>query len=218
MVNRFFKEDKLAELYQKYGKDYKENDIIFREDDTAESFYIIYRGKIKIMLEGTVLNTLGDGELFGELALIDKKNRSSTAIAIGDSKILEFKMNMFKSLLNDNQVVMQMLKTMIARISRLSDMSAKLLVRKERTRILVSLTNLVKSVMSAGASEVTFNTVKAVKMISKDTRLDENVVEKYLKEMEVSNKIKIKDDKIIINNVVLLRKIDSGKIMTDWLI
>lgn len=216
MENQFFKSERLKDLFKAYGKVFKENEVIFEENSQPSKFYVIYRGKVKIVLEGTVLNTLGDGDIFGEISLIDKEPHSASAISVSESKILVFEEEMFMKFMEDNQALNHMLKTMIIRISRLSDMSAKLLERKERTRVLVSLTNLIKSVMKSGIDKVVFDVPKAISRISNDTKLDENVVAKYIKEMEIQNKIKIRGDKIVISNVMLLRKVDSGEVLTDW--
>ncbi len=211
----FFKEEKLNGLFKKFGRIYKEGEIIFEENSPPDNFYIIFEGKVKIVLEGIVLNTLGNGEMFGEISLIDRGQHSASAIALTNSKIIVVNEKTFLNIMDDKQAVMNILKTMIQRISRLSDMSAKLLLRKERTRVFVSLTNIIKSSMKTNLNKVILDTVKTVSTISKETKIEEETVIRYLKEMEVNNLIKIEDKDIIINNVMLLRKIDTGQILTD---
>lgn len=61
--------------------------VIFREGDPADQFYLILEGAVRI--EGRAwdgsdieLSTLGKGEFFGELALVDGDRRSATVTAI----------------------------------------------------------------------------------------------------------------------------------------
>lgn len=56
-------------------------DIIFRVGDAAEELFVIKEGQVEIRLNGRVLETLGENDLFGEMALIDGAPRSASAVA-----------------------------------------------------------------------------------------------------------------------------------------
>jgi CRP-like cAMP-binding protein len=60
-------------------------DIIFEEGSTGRELYVVLEGKIDIVkITGatrTLIVTLGKGEFFGEMAVIDGSSRSATAIA-----------------------------------------------------------------------------------------------------------------------------------------
>jgi CRP-like cAMP-binding protein len=65
-----------------------DGEVLFRRGDPGDAFYIIESGKIRIFTvdEGgreITLNTLGEGEAIGELALVDDQPRSASASAIG---------------------------------------------------------------------------------------------------------------------------------------
>ncbi|HRX59654.1 MAG TPA: cyclic nucleotide-binding domain-containing protein [Candidatus Competibacter sp.] len=56
--------------------------VIFREGELGSSMYIVADGQVDIMLSGgRVLETVSSGGILGELALIDDKPRSASAIA-----------------------------------------------------------------------------------------------------------------------------------------
>ena len=65
---------------------------IFREGERGDVAYIIERGKIEISgLRGdsrVQIAVLGEGEIFGEMALIDDQPRSATASAMEDTVVL----------------------------------------------------------------------------------------------------------------------------------
>ncbi|HYB73125.1 MAG TPA: cyclic nucleotide-binding domain-containing protein, partial [Candidatus Sulfotelmatobacter sp.] len=68
-------------------------DIIFREGDDAKGeAFVIHAGKVVIGRrdegEDRVLNTLGEGELLGEMALFRKAPRSANAVAATDVELL----------------------------------------------------------------------------------------------------------------------------------
>lgn len=67
---------------------YHKNETIFHQGDPGDSLYIVESGSVKIVLpspegeEGAIIATLGRGEFFGELALLDGAPHSATAVAI----------------------------------------------------------------------------------------------------------------------------------------
>lgn len=67
---------------------YRKNETIFHQGDPGDSLYIVESGSVKIVLpspegeEGAIIATLGSGEFFGELALLDGAPHSATAVAI----------------------------------------------------------------------------------------------------------------------------------------
>jgi CRP-like cAMP-binding protein len=60
-------------------------EVIFEEGSTGRDLYVVLDGKVDIAkVNGpnkTVIVTLGKGEFFGEMAVIDGSSRSATAIA-----------------------------------------------------------------------------------------------------------------------------------------
>ncbi len=54
---------------------------IFREGEPGDSLYIVAEGQVDIVLGARILETVGPGGILGELALIDDKPRSASAIA-----------------------------------------------------------------------------------------------------------------------------------------
>ncbi len=61
--------------------------IIVREGDPADSFFVIVSGKVRISSENTTLVELGAGKHFGELALARPTKRSATVSAIEDTQL-----------------------------------------------------------------------------------------------------------------------------------
>ncbi len=60
-------------------------DVIFEEASTGRELFVVLDGQVEIArVDGTrktVIVTLGKGEFFGEMAVIDGSSRSATAIA-----------------------------------------------------------------------------------------------------------------------------------------
>jgi CRP/FNR family transcriptional regulator, cyclic AMP receptor protein len=65
-------------------RDYKTGETIFREGDPGKEFYVVQRGRIRVLSGNRLLETLGENEIFGEMALIDSSPRSATVVADTD--------------------------------------------------------------------------------------------------------------------------------------
>ncbi len=66
---------------------YKTDAVIFNQNDAGEKMYLITRGQVEIRLnDGSGGNYttiyLGQGQIFGEMALLDQGARSATVVAI----------------------------------------------------------------------------------------------------------------------------------------
>jgi CRP/FNR family cyclic AMP-dependent transcriptional regulator len=70
---------------EKCINEYDVGDVIFEEGSTGRELYVVLDGKIDIVKDSgatrTTIVTLGKGEFFGEMAVIDGSSRSATAIA-----------------------------------------------------------------------------------------------------------------------------------------
>src|SRR4051812_14739872 len=67
-------------------RSYRKGQIIFREGETSDVLYVIEKGNVEISAviggrERRAFATFGPGDYFGEIAVIDSKPRSATAIA-----------------------------------------------------------------------------------------------------------------------------------------
>ncbi len=82
------------ELFFKYGKTYEPKTVIIKEGDYGKDVYLIISGKVVVAeklhssKKYKVLATLGPGEIFGEMALLDGEPRSATLVAATPCKIL----------------------------------------------------------------------------------------------------------------------------------
>ncbi len=77
---------------------------VVRQGDAATSFFLIRRGRFDVTERDTageprVLRRLGDGDSFGELALLDRRARTATVTAAVDSEVFEFDAGSFERVL-----------------------------------------------------------------------------------------------------------------------
>lgn len=82
----------------------KKDEMIFKEGDIGDAFYLIVSGSVRIstIVPGVgeeALAVLKEGEYFGEMALIDDAPRSASAIANEDVILLLIEKKQFRKLL-----------------------------------------------------------------------------------------------------------------------
>ena len=67
---------------------FKAGAIIFGEGDPAAELFVVKSGTVEISIGGRLIDTLGERSIFGEMALIDRRPRSATAIAHADTELI----------------------------------------------------------------------------------------------------------------------------------
>ena len=67
---------------------FKAGDVIFREGDPALELLVIKSGTVEIRIRNRLIDTLGKRSIFGEMALIDSRPRSATALALTDTELI----------------------------------------------------------------------------------------------------------------------------------
>ena len=77
----------------------KPGDVLFREGDEAHAMYVVKHGTLRILNGSTILETVRDGGLIGEMAIIEEHMpRSATVIAGTYCELVEIDVPRFLSL------------------------------------------------------------------------------------------------------------------------
>ena len=107
--------------------DVKAGTVLAREGTVGKEFAVILSGSATISREGKELATIGTGDYFGEIALLDGVTRTATVTAAEDSTIEVLDRRAFRSLLDEfPQMSRTMLLGLTHRIVELSDENQQL--------------------------------------------------------------------------------------------
>ncbi len=97
--------DELARSFQ--SRHARPHEIIFREGDPADAFYIIGSGLVRVFVshENRVereISMLGPGEHFGEMALLADETRSASVESLAETHLMVLSKERFDRLLRDH--------------------------------------------------------------------------------------------------------------------
>lgn len=94
-------------------------EVIFSEGDAGEQMYAVLEGEIEIRKGGRVLETVGAGGVFGEMALIDREPRSAAAVAKSDCRLAAVNQSRFMLLVQQTPFfALQMMQVLSERLRR----------------------------------------------------------------------------------------------------
>jgi CRP-like cAMP-binding protein len=91
--------------------------VIMKEGDAGVSMYIVISGRITVSIKGVVVEQIGPGGTFGEMALVDQVARSATAVAEKESQLLTIGRSDFLNLVKTKPgFAVSLLKTIADRL------------------------------------------------------------------------------------------------------
>jgi CRP-like cAMP-binding protein len=96
---------------------YRAGDVIVDEGTTGVGFYLILDGKAEVRKGSRTLATLGKGQFFGEMSLIDEQPRSADVVAVASTRCWALTSWAFAGLVKAYpDIALQMLKEMVKRL------------------------------------------------------------------------------------------------------
>ena len=99
-----------------------EEDEVFREGDRGDALYLVVEGTVRVSRGGRTLATMGEREVFGEMALLDPAPRSATATAATSVTLLRVAREDFADLLRERpEVAAGVLRVLTRRLRAAND-------------------------------------------------------------------------------------------------
>jgi len=119
----------------------EKGEIIFFQSDPSELAYIVRSGNISLLLNSLdgremVINEMHPGDVFGELGILTKQPRSTSAIARANSELLIIPRQAFIHMIDtEPQVVRRMLEIMAHRLQQSGERESALAFMDAQARL-----------------------------------------------------------------------------------
>ncbi|KAA3597864.1 MAG: GAF domain-containing protein [Calditrichaeota bacterium] len=107
-------------------KEYKAGEVLFEEGDTGNVLFLLIEGKLKISKRAESKNiaiekVINEGELVGEMAVLEKRPRSASVFALTDVKVLLIEEKKFLNFAGSNPGLAIKLSVKLSRRIRRTD-------------------------------------------------------------------------------------------------
>jgi CRP-like cAMP-binding protein len=113
------------------GRVYQDGEPIVRQGEVGDCMYVIQEGQVEVVVEEgdkeVRLMVLGTGELFGEMAIVEREVRMATVRALGQVRVLTIdQKNFLRRIHEDPSLAWRVVQTMSHRIRELAAEVARL--------------------------------------------------------------------------------------------
>ncbi len=153
----------------RFARDYPAGTVVFREGELGEEMYVIQSGHVRIQkrvgsraaalasgnevgkdaaTDDRVLATLGAGEFFGEMAILNDKPRTATAVVADDgpARILVIDAHRFEQMvIHNREITVRLIKKLAARLASADALIEILMHKDPRARVMRGLARLAET-------------------------------------------------------------------------
>jgi CRP-like cAMP-binding protein len=124
----------------KHARDFAKGTVLFREGEPGNEMFVIQSGRVAIskMVRDVekVLVTIGAGEFFGEMSILNNKPRSATATVVDDARLLVIEPKTFETMVRSNaEIAVRLIKTLAARLQEADEQIENLLLHDPQSRV-----------------------------------------------------------------------------------
>jgi CRP/FNR family transcriptional regulator, cyclic AMP receptor protein len=140
----------------RFAKDFTAGTVLFEEGQPGDHMYVITHGEVEIRRQvgemERVLAVLPAGEFFGEMAILNARPRSATAVVRVDSRLLVIAGNTFEAMLRARpEIAMRMIKALASRLENANQHIELLLLPTPNHRVVQCLRHMAEEqIMLAG--------------------------------------------------------------------
>lgn len=183
------------------ARSYPKNTVIINEDDFADSLYVIESGRVKVYCSDKngkefIMNTMGTGEYFGELALLDDDKRSASVRTLDKSVFLIMYKDEFNKILDEQpNIARTLIKNLTKRVRKLTSKVKSLALQDVYGRVAQVLTS-----MAVERSDKMYIDEKLTQQdIADRVGASREMVARILKDLTIGQYISFENRRIIIH-------------------
>ncbi|MDY6934471.1 MAG: cyclic nucleotide-binding domain-containing protein [Spirochaetota bacterium] len=189
---------------------YNDNTMIFCENEPGDELYIIQSGKVKITKivdEEVLLAVLNPGDIFGEMALLDNRPRSASAITFGKVTLLAINKANFEEMVSSQpQLITKIIQLLSERIwtayRQLENLMIKDLLGRIYDTLLIQIEKKKIKIVSKESYNFEFGAKELLNMVG----LPQNKGNVLINQLLEDKHITLEEGKIICTDMFELEK------------
>lgn len=147
---------------------------IFMKGDPGTCLFAVYAGTVEIIVpsvegKNAVVNLIKEGEIFGEIALLDGRPRTAEAIAFTDCTLMVIDRRDFLPLLREQpDVAVKLLEILCARVRRTTEQVEELMFLNLSGRLAKTLLRLSETASPPGRIAITQRELSEIAGLSRE--------------------------------------------------
>ncbi|MFK7985588.1 MAG: Crp/Fnr family transcriptional regulator [Sandaracinaceae bacterium] len=131
-------------LFARFGRTCEPGEVLFREGDAGEKMYVLQAGAVRITKavkgEEKTLAILRAGEFFGEMAILNAKPRTATAVVEEQAQVLVLGAKTFEQMVVSNtEIAVRLIKKLSRRLDSANELIEVLMHRDPKARVILGL-------------------------------------------------------------------------------
>lgn len=92
-------------------------ECIFNEGQPGDRMYVVLQGEVDLFINGRLVETLGEGGVLGEMALLDDAPRTASAVARTDCRLVPVNQKRFNLLVQHTpDFALEIMRVMAGRL------------------------------------------------------------------------------------------------------
>lgn len=129
------------EFFKKFGKKFPPESFLAREGEPGATMFLIQTGKVAIIKQTPagekILATLGDGDFFGEMAIMGLQDRRGASVkTLAETLVLELSREAFEGLIRRSpEIAMSVIRALTERVRDSNGKTAALVHKNDWVRI-----------------------------------------------------------------------------------
>jgi CRP/FNR family cyclic AMP-dependent transcriptional regulator len=128
----------------RFTRSVRAGEVIFREGDAGNTMFVLRAGRVRITRQvrggEKTYATLGPGEFFGEMAILNGKPRSATARAVEEVTLVELDAGRFEAMITSQaEIAVRIIQKLARRLEDADALIAILTKRDPKTRVILGL-------------------------------------------------------------------------------
>ena len=131
-------------LFARLGREYQPGEVLFREGEPGEEMFVLQSGSVRVTKivagEEKVLAVLGPGEFVGEMAILNGKPRTATAVAVEPVRCLVILAPMLEHMVARNaEIAIRLIKKLAKRLDAADTLVEILMHKDPKARVMLAL-------------------------------------------------------------------------------